>query len=58
MNPNNSNSVSLNLDSIFLEEPEFEKAKTLSKTLMISRGDDRLSSYFGQQCLHLVYFFM
>jgi hypothetical protein len=50
MNPNNSNFVSIKLDSIFHEEPEFEKAKTLSKTLMISRGGYRLFNYFGQQC--------
>jgi hypothetical protein len=50
MNPNNSNSVSANSDSIFQEEPGFEKVKTLSKILMISRGDYRLFSYLGQQC--------
>ncbi len=49
MNLNNFNSVSVNLDSIFQEEPEFQKAKTLSKTSMISRGDYRLFSYLGQQ---------
>jgi len=53
MNPNNSHSVSLNLDSIFLEEPEFEKAKTLSNTSMISRNDHRLSGYLGQQWIIL-----
>ena len=55
MNPNNSNSVSVNSDSIFHEEPGFEKAKTLSKILMISRGDYRLFSYLGQQCVYLQY---
>jgi hypothetical protein len=50
MNLNNFNFVSVNSDSIFREEPGFEKAKTLSKTLMISKGDHRLASYPGQQC--------
>ena len=50
MNPNNSNFVLLNLDSNFHEEPELQKAKTLSKMPMISRGDYRLFSYLGQQC--------
>ena len=49
MNPNNSNSVLVNLDSIFHEEPGFQKAKNLSKISMISRGDYRLFSYLGQQ---------
>jgi hypothetical protein len=50
MNPNNSNFVLLNLDSTCNEEPEFQKAKTLSKMPMISRGDYRLFTYLGQQC--------
>jgi len=49
MNPNNSNSVFVDLDSIFNGEPGFQKAKTLSKSLMISRGDYRLFTYLGQQ---------
>jgi hypothetical protein len=49
MNPNNSKFVCVNSDSIFHEEPGFEKAKTLSKISMISRGDHKLLIYLGQQ---------
>jgi hypothetical protein len=49
MNLNNFNFVLVNLDSIFHEEPGFQKAKTLSKTLIISRSEHRLLSYLGQQ---------
>ena len=50
MNPNNFNLGFINSDSIFHEVPGFEKAKTLSKTSMISRGDYKLLGYLGQQC--------
>jgi hypothetical protein len=49
MNPNNCNSVSVNSDRIFQQEPEFQKVKTLSKISMISRGGYRPFSYLGQQ---------
>jgi hypothetical protein len=49
MNPNNSNSVSVNSDSIFYEEPDSENIKNLSKTLIISMDDHRLLSFLGQQ---------
>jgi hypothetical protein len=49
MNLNSFKFAFINLDSIFQEEPEFEKAKTLSKIPMISRDDYRLFSYLGQQ---------
>lgn len=57
MNLNNSNSVSVNSDSIFMEEPQFQKAKYLSKISIISKGDYRFLSYLGQQCYYLLKWF-
>jgi hypothetical protein len=57
MNPNNSNSVFVNSDSIFHEEPGFRKAKTLSKISMISRSDYRLLSYLKSLEQRIYFFF-
>ncbi len=49
MSLNSFNFAFINSDSIFWEEPRFQKPKTLSKIPMISIGDYGLFSYLGQQ---------